>query len=277
MGNALASSVLSVSRSEWPMSVSTPVISSTRTTETPSAIPEPPSLGTLPKGPKARVLALSMAAYGGLLAGALVFAMAAPPKAAPLRVVTVALEAFDVPSAPPPPPAAAGGATETRTASAVQSEAPATIRTPEVSRPNLDAPVVSALPSQVSGQASGTPGGQAGGETGGVLGGQAGGVVGAPSSAVVPPRFDAAYLQNPEPGYPLLSKRLGEEGRVILRVLVNPEGLAEQVEVRQSSGHSRLDQAALGTVRRWRFTPARRGAERLAAWVLVPLSFQLDA
>jgi protein TonB len=94
---------------------------------------------------------------------------------------------------------------------------------------------------------------------------------------VVPPRFDAAYLQNPEPGYPLLSKRLGEEGKVILRVLVNPEGLAEQVEVRQSSGHPRLDQAALGTVRRWRFTPARRGAERLAAWVLVPLSFQLDA
>ncbi|MCE1203121.1 MAG: energy transducer TonB [Holophagaceae bacterium] len=110
------------------------------------------------------------------------------------------------------------------------------------------------------------------------MGGPSGGVVGGVgTAAVVPPCFDAAYLQNPEPGYPLLSKRLGEEGRVILRVLVNPEGLAEKVEVRQSSGHARLDQAALGTVRRWRFTPARRGAERLAAWVLVPLSFQLDA
>jgi protein TonB len=95
--------------------------------------------------------------------------------------------------------------------------------------------------------------------------------------AVVAPRFDAAYLKNPEPDYPSLSKRFGEEGRVILRVLVNPDGQPEQVEIRQSSGHARLDQAALGTVRRWRFTPARRGSERLAAWVLVPLSFQLDA
>jgi protein TonB len=128
-----------------------------------------------------------------------------------------------------------------------------------------------------AGPSDGGPGGQIGGMTGGVPGGQAGGLAGGPPGAVVPPRFDAAYLQNPEPGYPLLSKRLGEEGKVILRVLVNPEGLAEQVEVRQSSGHARLDQAALGTVRRWRFTPARRGAERLAAWVLVPLSFQLDA
>jgi len=94
---------------------------------------------------------------------------------------------------------------------------------------------------------------------------------------VVAPRFDAAYLKNPEPDYPALSKRLGEEGRVLLRVLVTPDGLAEQVEVRQSSGHARLDQAALTTVKRWRFTPARRGEERLAAWVLVPLSFQLEA
>ncbi|MBL0210774.1 MAG: energy transducer TonB [Holophagaceae bacterium] len=112
---------------------------------------------------------------------------------------------------------------------------------------------------------------------GGVPGGASGGMVGGQVGAVVPPQFDAAYLQNPEPDYPILSKRLGEEGRVILRVFVNPEGLAEQVEIRQSSGHPRLDLAALGTVRCWRFTPARRGLEPLAAWVLVPLSFQLDA
>jgi protein TonB len=93
---------------------------------------------------------------------------------------------------------------------------------------------------------------------------------------VIAPSFDAAYLHNPEPSYPALSKRFGEEGRVILRVLVSPEGQAEQVELRQSSGHLRLDQAALGTVKRWRFAPARRGSERLAAWVLVPLTFQLE-
>ncbi|MBI1754069.1 MAG: energy transducer TonB [Acidobacteria bacterium] len=131
--------------------------------------------------------------------------------------------------------------------------------------------------SSSQGPAGGVPGGQGGGVPGGVIGGQVGGSLEGSASAVVAPRFDAAYLQNPEPAYPPLSKRFGEEGKVILRVLVNPEGQPEQVEVRQSSGHTRLDQAALGTVKRWRFTPARRGAERLAAWVLVPLSFQLDA
>jgi protein TonB len=110
-----------------------------------------------------------------------------------------------------------------------------------------------------------------------VAGGQVGGTIGGQLGGVLSPRFDAAYLQNPEPDYPSLSKRLGEEGRVILRVHVTAEGLADQLEIRESSGHPRLDQAALGTVRRWRFIPARRGNDRLAGWVLVPLSFQLDA
>lgn len=254
---------------------SIPVPSPVQTTQAPPFLPEPPSLGVLPKGPRTRVWTLSVAVYGGLLSGALAFAMVPPVKVTPLRTVTVALDAFED-LAPPPAPAAPGRVEAS--GSTPRSEAPASVRTPEEPRPAVD-PVAlpSSSPAQAAGQPDGVPGGQPGGVAGGVPGGQAGGVVGGTLGAVVPPRFDAAYLQNPEPGYPILSKRLGEEGKVILRVLVNPEGLAEQVEVRQSSGHARLDQAALVTVRRWRFTPARRGAERLAAWVLVPLSFQLDA
>jgi protein TonB len=64
---------------------------------------------------------------------------------------------------------------------------------------------------------------------------------------------------------------------VILRVLVSEAGLPQAVEVRDSSHHPRLDQAALEAVRRWRFLPARKGPEPFAAWVLVPLTFSLEA
>jgi protein TonB len=92
---------------------------------------------------------------------------------------------------------------------------------------------------------------------------------------VVPPQFNADYLNNPAPQYPALSRRLGEEGRVVLRVLVDERGLPARVELRSSSGHERLDAVALNTVRRWKFAPARRGDQAVSAWVLVPISFSL--
>lgn len=91
----------------------------------------------------------------------------------------------------------------------------------------------------------------------------------------VQPRFDADYLDNPKPPYPALSRRLGEQGRVVLRVHVNAGGGADDVQLQASSGSPRLDQSALDTVRRWKFVPARRGAEAVAAWVLVPIAFTL--
>jgi protein TonB len=93
---------------------------------------------------------------------------------------------------------------------------------------------------------------------------------------VTAPIFSADYLDNPAPAYPTLSRRLGEQGRVLLRVLVSTAGTAEEVQVRNSSGHARLDEAARDTVRRWRFVPAKRGTEPVAAWVLIPISFRLE-
>ena len=94
--------------------------------------------------------------------------------------------------------------------------------------------------------------------------------------ALTPAAFNADYLENPPPAYPALSRRLGEQGRVILRVLVNAAGSADEVQIRSSSGHPRLDQAARDTVRGWKFVPAKRGEQPVAAWVLVPISFRLD-
>lgn len=100
--------------------------------------------------------------------------------------------------------------------------------------------------------------------------------VAVPEIPIVAARFDADYLDNPKPVYPHASRRLGEQGKVLLRVRVSAAGHPERVEVKQTSGFPRLDQAAEEVVGRWRFAPARRGNEAIATWVLVPISFNLQ-
>ena len=90
------------------------------------------------------------------------------------------------------------------------------------------------------------------------------------------PKFGVAYLNNPAPNYPRLSRKIGEEGRVLLKVLVSEQGAANTVEVEKSSGYARLDESAVDAVKRWKFIPARKGAQALSAYVLVPISFALD-
>jgi protein TonB len=97
----------------------------------------------------------------------------------------------------------------------------------------------------------------------------------APVIPVTPPIFNADYLNNPLT-YPAVSRRIREEGDVLLRVLVNAAGSADQVELVTSSGHARLDEAARESVRRWKFVPAKRGEQPVPAWVLVPISFRLE-
>ncbi|HEY8119352.1 MAG TPA: energy transducer TonB [Methylophilaceae bacterium] len=96
-----------------------------------------------------------------------------------------------------------------------------------------------------------------------------------PEPKIEPPRFGVAYLNNPEPVYPPISRRLGEQGRVMLKVLVNSKGQAESVELEDSSGSDRLDRAALEAVRNWSFVPAKRDDQPMSAYVLVPLNFSL--
>jgi periplasmic protein TonB len=98
----------------------------------------------------------------------------------------------------------------------------------------------------------------------------------APREPVSPPDFRAAYLRNPPPGYPAAARRNGEEGTVMLRVLVSTDGAPREVVLERSSGSSSLDAAALATVKTWRFTPARRAGEAQEAWVLVPIVFRLE-
>ena len=97
-----------------------------------------------------------------------------------------------------------------------------------------------------------------------------------PAAEITPPNFVAAYLNNPAPSYPAMSVRLREVGTVMLLVLVNAGGSADEVRVEHSSGYSRLDAAAVDVVkRRWKFVPAKQGEQSVAAWVRIPLSFEL--
>ena len=143
---------------------------------------------------------------------------------------------------------------------------PVAVKAPQTPTPKAAAPVVEATQSTVPAPAA---------------------VVAAPVEArpapVAPPaepvsqaRFDADYLRNPAPANPPLSRRMGEEGKVILRVLVSPQGAADSVEVKTSSGSQHLDDAAVNTVKLWKFIPAKRGETAVQSAVLVPIIFKLE-
>ena len=84
-----------------------------------------------------------------------------------------------------------------------------------------------------------------------------------------------AYAHNPAPEYPQSARWDGEEGTVLLRVLVNVSGLPKKITVVRSSGYTSLDRAAEKAVRHWRFTPGTRDGKPVAMQVEVPIRFRL--
>lgn len=82
-------------------------------------------------------------------------------------------------------------------------------------------------------------------------------------------------LTAPVPPYPPLARREGTEGKVKLKVLISEEGRVTGVSLFRSSGSPLLDQSALETLEKWRFSPAMQNGRRVAAWVVVPVVFSL--
>lgn len=109
----------------------------------------------------------------------------------------------------------------------------------------------------------------------------------APAPSVVAPAAPAAatkvdlpttvadYQAKSPPVYPAMSRRMGEQGRVVMRVLIGADGVPQQAEVQQSSGHGRLDRAAAEAVMRWRYVPGKRGGVPETMWFQVPIEFKL--
>ena len=83
------------------------------------------------------------------------------------------------------------------------------------------------------------------------------------------------YKINPEPEYPRMAKKRKYEGTVILSVLVNKEGMVDNLWIFESSGYNMLDNAALKAVKEWIFEPGKRGSETVEQWVEVPVRFEL--
>ncbi|MBB3855644.1 protein TonB [Xanthomonas arboricola] len=85
------------------------------------------------------------------------------------------------------------------------------------------------------------------------------------------------YLSSPAPSYPVAALRAGQQGTVLLRVLVGTDGRPAEVSVQTSSGHRALDLAARSQVlRNWRFQPAMQNGQAVQAYGLVPVSFSLN-
>ena len=82
-------------------------------------------------------------------------------------------------------------------------------------------------------------------------------------------------MRNPKPLYPPISRRRGEEGKVLLKVKVTKNGKAALVTIKKSSGSNQLDNAARKAVRSWRFVPAKRNGKPVNGSVIVPITFKL--
>ncbi|MCR4303087.1 MAG: TonB family protein [Gallionella sp.] len=89
------------------------------------------------------------------------------------------------------------------------------------------------------------------------------------------PDYRAAYLNNPLPAYPMVARRMGWQGRVVLNVEVLESGLPGQIKLHQSSGRDVLDNAAMQAVRGWKFVAARQNGQAAAKSFLVPIPFIL--
>ena len=85
------------------------------------------------------------------------------------------------------------------------------------------------------------------------------------------------YKVNPKPRYPMLARRKGYEGTILLRVLVLESGGVGKVELEKSSGYEILDESALKAVKEWVFIPGKNNGQPTPSWVTVPIKFQLNS
>jgi periplasmic protein TonB len=95
-------------------------------------------------------------------------------------------------------------------------------------------------------------------------------------SAVYEREAIPAYKDNPPPTYPVIARRKGYQGTVILEVLVNQNGKVDDLRVYQSSGYPSLDDAASTSVFQWTFLPGMKDNKPVGMWVKLPVRFQLQ-
>lgn len=85
------------------------------------------------------------------------------------------------------------------------------------------------------------------------------------------------YKINPKPRYPMIARRSGYEGVVLLRVWVMESGKVGKIELERSSGYEVLDKSAIDTVKDWVFIPGKKNGVSISSWVMVPIRFELSS
>lgn len=234
------------------------------------------------------VLALVLIAWLGPVAGAALI----PPKVVTVEVVTVD------PVPPPPPPKPVARAIAAVKHALVTNRSPKVQSTPVPPEPTPAPPAAQPEAPPAPVQAAETPNPQpaaagtetfAGGDVNLGRGGSSGARAGQ-NLAAVGPSTSALGADGPgtltsfavpkggyqmKPTYPESARRAGIEGTSLLRFEITEGGMVSKITVEKSAGHEELDRAAIAAVQKWRFEPARRGAQAVAVWVTLPVRFEL--
>lgn len=103
-----------------------------------------------------------------------------------------------------------------------------------------------------------------------------GGAVAAASTGPRPVQFGEIQCSTPEPRYPLASRRLGEQGTVRVRLVVDETGALELAEVQSSSGFERLDRVALEAARATRCRPWLADGRPIRVSAVRPFAFRIE-
>lgn len=215
-----------------------------------------------------RAIVLTAAAHVAVLPIALTLgqqAMAGPEE----RIATFDLAAPPAPppAPPPPPPSSEPQPTDAAPADPLpEAVVPPTALALAAPQPAaavpLSAPAQVATPTKVTSPAPAAP---------------ARASLAAAPSTISSDALDTTLISGTPPRYPRESRRKREQGTVELLVIVGTDGRVETISVARSSGSPRLDDAALGAVRGWRWQPASRGGQAVKVRGIVAIPFVLTS
>ena len=88
-------------------------------------------------------------------------------------------------------------------------------------------------------------------------------------------KYKIGTIENPHPEYPIIARKKGWQGRLLLAVHIDQNGNVLNIHVKETSGYGILDRASVKTIRDWKFLPARHGDSNVEDNINIPVSFKL--
>jgi len=88
-------------------------------------------------------------------------------------------------------------------------------------------------------------------------------------------KWSPSFIYKARPVYPALARRMGKEGKVILKLFIDTNGKLQQIEVIDYAGYG-FTEAAIEAVKKSTYAPGYRNGERVAMKALLPVRFQLQ-